>query len=90
MIHQRPVAATNIAIHVGGLRYFCCPKENIHSDSFCHVAADGNRLQRIFLQKSRLTFSRTFLQIEPASLGFDPVFYPNYEYLFFVDVSHNK
>ena len=23
-------------------------------------------------------------------LGFDPVFYPNYEYLFFVDVSHNK
>ena len=33
--YQRQVAAPNIAIHVGGLRYFCCPKGSIHSGNFC-------------------------------------------------------
>ena len=31
----------NIAIHFGGLRYFRCPKENIHFGNICHVAVDS-------------------------------------------------
>ena len=34
-------ARANIAIHFGELRYFCCPKENIHFGNICYVAVDS-------------------------------------------------
>ena len=37
----RATARANIAIHFSALRYFCCPKENIHFGNICHVVVDS-------------------------------------------------
>ena len=69
-LHQRQVAATNIAIHVGGLRYFCCPKGNIHSDSFCRAAADGISFAAIFFQNLfSLILSQILSESNPLRFG---------------------
>ena len=78
---------TNIRIHVGGLRYFCCPKGNIHSDSFCRAAADGISFAALFFQNHfSLILSQHGFSPTPQPV-FDSVFDYNAGYLLF-NASH--
>ena len=52
MVNTGETARANIAIHFGGLRYFRCPKENIHFGNICHVGTSYARSDVLFHKKS--------------------------------------